>query len=80
MRGLPTRQWNDDFGLGWNDYGARFYDPAVARWMSVDPMAEKYNEFTPYCYSIDDPVLMNDIDGKDVDPTNLSKEHQKALY
>jgi RHS repeat-associated protein len=38
------KEWNDDFGLGWNDYGARFYDPAMSRWVAVDPLAEKYLE------------------------------------
>ena len=36
------KELNEDFGLNWNDYGARWYDPAVARWTGVDPLADSY--------------------------------------
>ena len=38
------KELNEDLGLNWSDYGARWYDAAVGRWWSVDPLASVYFE------------------------------------
>jgi RHS repeat-associated protein len=36
------KEIQEDFGLDWYDYGARFYDATIARIHSVDPLEEKH--------------------------------------
>ena len=63
-------------GLNTYDYGARQYDPILARWDRVDPLAEKYYPLTPYSYCAGDPVNKFDPDGKKI---RICKKDQKQV-
>ena len=58
------------------DYGARMYDPTIARWLSVDPMAEKYYPLSPYVYCANNSVSIVDYHGDSLWVKNNRNEYQ----
>ena len=44
-------------------YGARYYAPWIARFISCDPLSAQYAQLSPYNYSDNNPINDYDIDG-----------------
>ena len=53
----------EGISLDWLNFGARMYDPYLARWTTQDPLAEKYPGISPYAYCANDPVNLVDLNG-----------------
>lgn len=48
------------------DFGARMYNPAIARWTTADPLSEKYYGISPYVYCLGNPISIIDPNGMDI--------------
>jgi len=50
-------------GLNMYDYSARYYEPAVGRFTTVDPLAEKFYSWSLYVYTFNNPLRFTDPTG-----------------
>lgn len=62
------KELDEETGLYY--YGARYYDPRVSIWLSVDPLAEKFPNVSPYSFVFNNPVRF-------IDPTGMAPEFRK---
>ena len=74
-----------DEQTGYYYYGARYYDPGASIFLSVDPLAEDFPNFTPYHYVHNNPINLIDPTGMSAEtydqdpPKNQSSEPKKVL-
>lgn len=65
------KEFDTHAGLNWYDYGARHYDPAIARWTTQDKFSEKYRSLSPYQYTASNPLKYIDINGDSIIKVNI---------
>ena len=53
----------DELGLNWDSFKWRNYDYAIGRFMSVDPLAEEFPDWSPYSYGFNNPLRFTDPTG-----------------
>ena len=67
------------------DFHARYHAPSTGRFMTVDPMAEKYPGISPYMYCAGNPIAYIDPDGMQIfvnidDMIYYYREIEKGRY
>ena len=58
---ITAKKKKDFHNLGWNDYGARFYDPQLGRWHALEPKEQFH---ASYSFCDNNPSNLRDVGGK----------------
>ena len=74
-----------DYESGYDAFGARYYSCVFGHWLSVDPLADKYPNISPYAYCGWNPVRFVDPNGEDIytfdeDGSFLNKKVQDGIH
>jgi RHS repeat-associated protein len=67
-----------DTESGYDYFGARYYDARIGRFISVDPLDEKFPGWSPYHYALMNPGRFIDKDGRDTLAIQLQSDRQES--
>src|SRR5690554_2753692 len=73
-------EWQDEMSLNYYDFGMRNYDPAISRWMNIDPLSEKYYKSSNYHYAANNPIFYIDPDGMRIDVSGILARDEEGDY
>jgi RHS repeat-associated protein len=66
-------------GLNLYDYSARYYESAIGRFTTVDPLAEKYYSISPYVYCANNPLKYVDLKGDSLTLVGQQRDLQAVV-
>jgi RHS repeat-associated protein len=64
---------------GLTDFGARWLDKPLGVWRQVDPLGEKYYPISSYTYVANNPILLTDTNGMEIDVSGMDVYAQVRL-
>ena len=70
------KERDDESGMYY--YGARYYSAWCCRFVSVDALARKYNQLTPYQNADNNPINGRDIDGNQSDNSSEAGDQKET--
>ena len=73
VQGKELQEELDTYDFEW-----RMYDPILARTWQLDPNSDKYVDLSPYSWVANNPLIIIDPDGRDINITFASDEARKA--
>jgi RHS repeat-associated protein len=68
-----SKEYISDFDFNKYDYSARYYDPYVAKFLNIDPMAGEYYSISPYAFVAGNPIKLIDPTGMIWDESSLEE-------
>ena len=77
---LQGQERQDELGLNWDSFKWRNYDYAIGRFMSIDPLAEKYVYNSPYAFSENRVIDARELEGLEAGLLKVLTKYGKKGY